>query len=214
MRINKFDMKPFILTTLFSLLFLSCTQQHPADTNTEKKSDPEALPVFRYNPDALALGIIKKQQTNCPSCGKIRAYVYDGPFYTTQNIEGLCPWCIKDGSAAKKYHGEFQDSASCEEVKNGAALEELLHHTPGYSGWQQEIWLSHCGDFCAFKGFVDWAQIKDFENELSADLDSFCKDYSMSRQEFKQALTDNAGFQAYLFQCLKCKKHRLTADCD
>ncbi|WP_308423119.1 CbrC family protein [Marinithermofilum abyssi] len=22
--------------------------------------------------------------------------------------------------------------------------------TPGYRGWQQEVWLSHCGEFCSF----------------------------------------------------------------
>lgn len=35
----------------------------------------------------------------------------------------------------------------------------LLHRTPGYSGYQQKVWLSHCGDFCAFTGYVGWKEI-------------------------------------------------------
>ena len=33
-------------------------------------------------------------------------------------------------------------------------LDELIHRTPGYSGWQQEYWRAHCGDYCAYLGHV------------------------------------------------------------
>ncbi|MEH6978944.1 CbrC family protein [Bacillus pseudomycoides] len=38
-------------------------------------------------------------------------------------------------------------------------MKELIHRTPGYGGWQQEYWLSHCNDFCAFIGYVEWEEI-------------------------------------------------------
>ncbi|MGQ3379925.1 CbrC family protein [Priestia endophytica] len=67
------------------------------------------LPVFRYNPNALELEFIEKEETFCPVCKKKREYTYTGPFYSIEDVEGICPWCIADGSAAKKYDGEFQD---------------------------------------------------------------------------------------------------------
>ncbi len=81
-----------------------------------------------------------------------------------------------DSSAAEKFAGSFQDDASIEGVefeydeedefagiKNtypDEMLKELVERTPGYHGWQQELSLAHCGDFCAFIGYVGWNDIK------------------------------------------------------
>ncbi|WP_284644908.1 CbrC family protein [Paenibacillus silviterrae] len=35
-------------------------------------------------------------------CNKKSEYVYKDPFYRTADVEGICPWCIADGNAAKK----------------------------------------------------------------------------------------------------------------
>jgi uncharacterized protein CbrC (UPF0167 family) len=34
-------------------------------------------------------------------------------------------------------------------------LEQIARRTPGFSGWQQEHWLYHCGDGAAFEGADD-----------------------------------------------------------
>src|SRR5262245_55079291 len=98
-------------------------------------------PIFKYNPNAYKLEIIKKENIVCTVCNQQREYVYDGPFYSEEDVENICPWCISDGSAAKKYDGTFQDEASIEDVDNEIAIDEVLHRTPGYSAWQQEEWL-------------------------------------------------------------------------
>ncbi len=172
------------------------------------------LPTFRYNPHAVRLGIIKKETTNCPVCGQDRDYVYEGPFYSVDEVEGICPWCIKDGSAAEKYEGEFQDSASCEDVDDDEYLIELTTRTPGYSGWQQERWLSHCGDFCALQDYVGWAEIKDLKEELTDDLKQITDDYGLTQAQLEKSLLKHGSMQGYLFQCLHCKKHRLAVDTD
>lgn len=172
------------------------------------------LPTFKYNPNAVKLGIINKERTTCPVCGQHRDYVYQGPFYCIEDVEGICPWCIKDGSAAKKYNGEFQDAASCDTVDNHEYLIELTTRTPGYSGWQQERWLSHCGDFCALKDYVGWKEIKDLKEELTDDLNQIKADYSLTQEELEKYLVNNGGMQGYLFQCLHCKQHRLAIDTD
>ena len=172
----------------------------------------EELPHFKYNPDALKYGIIKKETITCPVCSEVREYVYDGPFFAVEDIDGICPWCIHDGSAAIQYNGEFIDAASVEEVEDDEKLEELTQHTPCYTGWQQEKWLSHCDDFCAFKGYVGWKEIIPFKEELADDLQQVMDDFDISEEELKENLVNGSGMQGYLFQCLHCGKHRLHVD--
>ncbi|PVY36128.1 CbrC family protein [Pontibacter virosus] len=183
------------------------------ETNNKQK-EMNNFPLFRYNPHAEKLGIIKKENTKCPVCEQEREYVYQGPFYSEDQVEGICPWCIKDGSAAKKYDGEFQDAASCEDVEKEEYLVELTTRTPGYSGWQQERWLSHCGDFCALKGYVGWQEIKPLKEELAKDLDVIKSDYDLTQEQLEEHLVNNGSMQGYLFECLHCGKHRLTVDAD
>ncbi len=172
------------------------------------------ITVFKYNPNAEKLGIIKREKTNCPVCMQERDAVYEGPFYAEEEVEGICPWCIKNGEAAKKYEGEFQDTASCEDVDSEDAVVELTTRTPGYTGWQQEKWLSHCGDFCAFQNYVGWDDIKHLKNELEDDLDEIKEEYELTQKELEESLLNKGTMQGYLFQCLHCGQHRLAADTD
>ncbi|KQL50519.1 hypothetical protein AN964_22950 [Heyndrickxia shackletonii] len=167
---------------------------------------------LKYNPNALFLGVIIKEKTSCPVCKKEREYMYEGPFYAEDNVEGICPWCILDGSATKKYDGEFQDVDSCEEVDKQEYIDELIHRTPGYVGWQQEYWLSHCGDFCAIVQYVGWEEIKHFENELAEDIKKICTEYGLTKQGFQNGLKNEGNLQGYLFECIYCGKHRLLVD--
>jgi uncharacterized protein CbrC (UPF0167 family) len=122
--------------------------------------------------------------------------------------------CIKDGSAAKKFNGEFQDPGSCDDVEKKEYLEELVTRTPGYSGWQQERWLSHCGDFCALKGYAGWKEVADLKEDLINDLNQIKQDYDLTRKELEKFLINAGSMQGYLFQCLHCGKHRFTIDVD
>ncbi len=198
---------------ILALLFATAFKNKQATTSNDHIK-MSSIPEFKYNPNAEKLGIIKRQKTKCPVCNKERDAVYEGPFYTSEEIEGICPWCIKDGSAAKKYDGEFQDAASCDSVNRQEYLIELTTRTPGYSGRQQERWLSHCGDFCAFKNYVGWTDIKGLNDELTNDLDGIKTDYGLTQEQLEKSLQKNGSMQGYLFQCLHCKKHRITVDTD
>ena len=121
------------------------------------------LPFFKYHPNPLATGAFTQAQyaVVCDCCGCSTHIYYDGPFYSIEDINYLCPKCIASGAAAKKFDGAFQDDCCLEpEVLDAEKIDELIHRTPGYSGWQQEYWRSHCGDFCAFIGYVGAAELK------------------------------------------------------
>jgi uncharacterized protein CbrC (UPF0167 family) len=169
------------------------------------------LPEFKYNPNAYSLKIIKKKKGKCECCEKDNGYLYEGPFFCEDDVEDICPWCIKDGSAAKKFEGEFQDSESIEEVKNPAAIEEVIHKTPGYPGMQQEVWLAHCNDLCAFIGYAKPSNIKPILDELLDDIDN--SDYAMAEEELYECL-QNEEISGYLFKCLHCGTHRIHLDQD
>jgi uncharacterized protein CbrC (UPF0167 family) len=184
----------------------------------------ENLPEFKYHPNPIETGAFKTDKTvKCDCCRQMTDVYYEGSFYCIENIDYLCPFCIASGKAAEKFDGEFQDYASIEGISpnpsepntfnNKEAIEEVTKRTPTYNSWQQQVWLAHCDDLCAFIGYVGWNEIKDKVNEF-ADLQSDIQDYNFSTDDLSKYLFNNGSLQGYLFQCLHCKKYRLYMDCD
>lgn len=186
------------------------------------------LPAFKYHPAPLDTGAFKQDKTvTCDCCGQQTTTYYTSPFYSAEHIEYLCPWCIADGQAAQKFGGCFQDESSIENgeveydadgefsgVRNPYPQDKediLIKQTPGYCGWQQEYWLAHCGDFCAFIGYVGWDEIKNRLGEF-ADLAGDCEAFGMESESLEKYLRNNGDCQGYLFRCLDCGKLRLWAD--
>ncbi len=105
-------------------------------TPEEKQKEKElqarlGLPTFRYHPNPLETGAFEESADGV-ACDS---------FYAVEDIEYLCPECISSGEAARKYDGSFQDDFSLDDgVDDPEKLDELIHRTPGYSGWQQEYW--------------------------------------------------------------------------
>ncbi|MDE9454148.1 PF03691 family colicin E2 tolerance protein CbrC [Xenorhabdus bovienii] len=188
----------------------------------------KALPVFKYHPDPIGTGAFSTDKTvNCDCCHQPTDIYYERPFFSVDDIDALCPWCIADGSASKKFDGEFQDSTSVEGIdyeydesgefsgtKNPYPSEmfnELVTKTPGYCGWQQELWLAHCNEPCAFIGYVGWDEIKDRLDEFVS-LENDIGEYGFSIDVLSRCLRNNGDCQGYLFHCLHCGKLRLCFD--
>lgn len=115
----------------------------------------EDLPNFKYHPDPVATVLVTSSTTQCRCCGQARGFIYRGPVYAREDLaEQLCPWCIADGSASAKLAAKFSDPQSLtSEGVNSNITDEVTQRTPGYLGWQQEIWRVHCNDACAYLGF-------------------------------------------------------------
>ncbi len=112
----------------------------------------EKLPQFKYHPDPLRTGAVEESETECVCCHRKRGFIYVAGVYATGEYDELiCPWCIADGSAAKKFDATFYgglfDSQTPSEVRD-----EINRRTPGYNSWQSEEWKTHCGDVCEFHG--------------------------------------------------------------
>lgn len=80
------------------------------------------LPVFKYHPDPLSTGSVIESTVVCKCCGQNKGYIYTSSVYAIEELHNeICPWCIADGSAAKKYGATFVDSdplyqAVCQEL--------------------------------------------------------------------------------------------------
>lgn len=178
---------------------------------------PEGLPFFKYHPDPLATGAFTQADPpkTCQCCGKSAPVYYEGPFYSVEDVFCLCPDCIASGRAARKFQGEFQDSCSVDEgVQDPAKLEELICRTPGYRGWQQEHWRAHCGDYCAFLGYVGYRELKQMGIVEQVLEDSMWEEWGETPEELLHALNNGGSVQGYLFRCLHCGKYLLWIDCD
>jgi uncharacterized protein CbrC (UPF0167 family) len=178
----------------------------------------EPLPAFRYHPDPIATGSIRPSPEECLACGRQRGFTYVGPVYAVEELDGeLCPWCIADGGAARAFDAEFTDVGwGVPSDVPQAAIDEISKRTPGYSSWQQDHWLYHCGDGAAFLGRVGREELERFPDALET-LRRDCEADGSNDHEitvFINALTRDGSPTAYLFRCLVCGRHQVYTDAD
>jgi len=167
------------------------------------------FPVFRYHPDPVASGSVVASGAQCACCGERRGFIYTGPAYCEEDLENaLCPWCIADGTAHKKFDARF---ASTDELPNDVppeAVDEIECRTPGFSGWQQERWLGCCGDAAAFLEPAGYAEIRARYPQLEGALMMYIvHELELSGAEatrFLQELDRDRGATAYIFACRHC----------
>jgi uncharacterized protein CbrC (UPF0167 family) len=105
----------------------------------------EESPVFGYHPDPVGTGSIKASEQACANCSQRRGFVYTGLVHCEEEVEALRPWCIADGGAAERFDATYCDVFAPPGI-DGTVVDAITKRTPGFSGWQQERWLFHCGD--------------------------------------------------------------------
>ncbi|NCE64853.1 hypothetical protein D1159_09690 [Pseudoflavonifractor sp. 524-17] len=175
------------------------------------------LPRFRYHPNPFRTQAFRVAEppVTCDCCGKPAGVCYEGPFYAVEEVTALCPACIASGRAAQKFDGAFQDDCSLEEGADcPEALDELIHRTPGYRGWQQEYWRAHCGDWCAFLGYVGYRELRQMGLVEEVLDDPMWAQWGEAPEKVLRSVENAGSVQGYLFQCLHCGKHLLWVDCD
>ncbi|HZF69017.1 MAG TPA: CbrC family protein [Gemmatirosa sp.] len=170
----------------------------------------DSLPVFTYHPDPVATGSVVPSAATCRCCERARGYVYVGPVYAEAELgDALCPWCIADGSAAERFDAEFVDAAGVGDhgawapVPAGVAA-EVARRTPGFSGWQQERWWTHCGDAAQYLGPAGAPELRaawaGALPAIQADVGFEGADWD----DYLAALDRVRGPTAYVFRCRHC----------
>ena len=177
-----------------------------------KRERLKDLPKFRYHPDPIGTGAFEEgEEKTCPCCGKKRTVYYSITPYCVEDVENICPTCIANGEAARKYEATFIQGAEWEGEPDKEKEEELFCRTPGYISWQGEYWLSCCDDYCAYLGTVGTKELKAMDI-----ADEVFEEYA-ARDEFEDVeeyLVKDGSLCGYLFQCLHCGKYHLWVDAD
>ena len=159
-----------------------------ADASPSANGEVADLPHFPYFPVAFgydnatnsskgksaytpAVFCTNVRREACGCCGDVRSHVLDtrrspGLIGVVAEVSALCPWCIADGSAAKKFGGcfvasigECDDDESAEGGSYGARYAALMERTPGFNSWTGCPWASHCSDGCAYMGELRMEEI-------------------------------------------------------
>lgn len=167
------------------------------------------MPVYRYHPDPLSTKAILATDLLCACCGYARGYRVAGHYGRTQ-FDCICPWCVADGRAARRLGASFvQDSDT---ALPPAVWDELSRRTPGYESWQGELWLSHCGDACAFLGDLpaeEAAHLPEQVEALFLKENDWLDDWGALKAAYADGKSDVA---LYKFACLHCDTVRLGID--
>lgn len=175
----------------------------------------QQLPRFRYHLDPLTSGAIINSNKVCQCCNMNRGFIYDGPTYAIQDLsQAFCPWCIADGSAARKFDAVFVDDRSLVRAQLAPEIiSEVTTRTPGCRSWQTDEWLSHCGDAAAFCGD---ASLEEVAHMKPSEQSRFLLRYQLDQDEFGEMLesyTKGGDPGIYKFQCLHCGVALFGMDC-
>jgi uncharacterized protein len=167
------------------------------------------LPTFRYHPDPIASGSVVASDAQCKSCNTRRGFIYSGPAYCEEDLEeALCPWCIADGSAHSKFDANFTDPAGFPDEIPQDIVEEICYRTPGFSAWQQEKWLTCCGDAAAFLEPAGQTEIRARYPQLEGSLMMYIVHElgitGAAATRFLASLDRDRGPTAYVFSCRRC----------
>jgi uncharacterized protein len=174
-----------------------------------------ALPSFKYHPAPLTTGAFKASAEACGCCGQARGYVYTGHVYSTKAVNTVCPWCIADGTVAKRFDATLNDNHSL--LLAGLPIEiveEVTSRTPGYVSWQGESWIACCNDACEFHGDAPPEELHALDEKGRIALSD---DSGFSVDDLADILAhyEPGGSPAfYKFICRRCGAKRYRGDCD
>jgi len=154
--------------------------------------------------------MVEESEVKCSCCNQHRGYIYilslDGADQDTLSDEFVCPWCIHNGEAAKKYGVEFGRPEDWKIPKD--VIDELRFRTPGFLSWQNEDWLVHCNDACEYHGMATasyLAKVTDEQKAQLLELTQFSEDtwkQLMDSAPEPDAFIDDP--QIFIFRCRHC----------
>jgi uncharacterized protein len=173
-----------------------------------------SLPAFRYHPDPIATKSIVESDKQCACCEQARGYIYVAPVYAVDDLDdSICPWCIADGSAAKKFDATFVDDHPLHNANIASGIiDEVSTQTPGFFSWQQEVWLTCCADACEFHGDATKNDLTKIE---AGSLERLLDDLGLEEGDWPSFV---AGYEqggdpgVYKFVCRHCKKNHYGGD--
>lgn len=174
-------------------------------------------PAFRYHPDPVRSGSVIASSEKCRCCGQERGFIYTGPVFSEEELDdALCPWCIADGKAHRKFDATFVDSEVFADETPDLVIKEICERTPGYASWQSGHWPACCGDATAFLQPSGIAEIRrenyELEGQIMSHIVHGMKISGGAANRLLDSLQRDASPTLYVFRCLKCERYHFHID--
>jgi len=175
------------------------------------------LPSFKYHREPIQSGSVEKSNERCRCCNELRGYIYVGPVYSDEDLaDSICPWCIADGAAHRKFGATFIDEAALPDGLPESVIEEAAWRTPGYNAWQSERWFSCCNDAMTFLEPAGIQEIRaSYRNLEFSVLGNILYGLHISggaATRLLESLHKQSGPTAYIFQCSHCGQYQTFVD--
>ncbi|MBK8097391.1 MAG: CbrC family protein [Planctomycetes bacterium] len=176
------------------------------------------LPDFRFHPDPILSGAIEASAEVCGCCELARGFVYTGPCYVEQEFAAaLCPWCIGDGSAYRRFGVTFHE-LDLPHSTDVAILDEIEERTPGMHTWNPIAWPVCCKLPMAYLEPAGSAEIRLRYPPLASGLvQQMSQDLRVpvaAAKELFSRLHRDVAPTAHVFRCLTCSRLRARIDQD
>ena len=168
----------------------------------------EKRPIFRYSLHAYENGVFARGNFTCDCCGRQSEYAYNGAMYCIGQPPVVCPECIASGEAARRFDGDFVQSAS-QAVTDPAKRDELVHRTPGSPSRQGEAYPARRRGLCTFGGGGGAGAAGAGDGKGLPDHVGPARGGDPSVRDRLIAVGPTAG---YLFRCLHCGAYHLHVD--
>ncbi|MCC7064395.1 MAG: CbrC family protein [Planctomycetes bacterium] len=177
-----------------------------------------ALPKFRFHPEPLLSGAIETSDAECGVCGQTRGFVYAGPCYVEDDFDAqLCPWCIADGSAHRKFGVTFHELELPPEIEV-EVLDEIEERTPGITSFNPVEWPVCCKAPMAYLEPAGKKEIQKRHAKLPPALVAqMAEEFELPPAEAQQlfdSLQRDESPCAHIFRCAACEAVRAQIDFD
>ncbi|HBB56227.1 MAG TPA: hypothetical protein DCZ49_08600 [Hyphomonadaceae bacterium] len=113
----------------------------------------ESLPHFAFFVDPFKDDAFERSEEACACCGKPRGWRATCGIYSEADPDTICPWCVADGSAARKFRGHFNTLETVDGLSQEHA-KAITERTPLPLTWQDFDWPCADGEPCVYLGHV------------------------------------------------------------
>jgi uncharacterized protein len=140
--------------------------------------------------------------------------IYTGSVHADTDLnDALCPWCIADGSAHRRFGAEFVDLFDGNVPK--AMEEEVRFRTPSYTPWQQICWHVCCGEPAEYWGMADKLSIRpEWAGAIPSIRAQIKPADDRELEAYLGSLSTDRGPSAYVFRCKTCRQLYAHTDFD